>query len=38
MKIIKNILIACLISVLAIGCVACGNDGGDKMENTFVKI
>ncbi len=38
MKIIKNILIACLIFVLAIGCVACGNDGGDKMENTFVKI
>lgn len=38
MKKIKNILIACLILIIAAGCVACGNDGGDNMENTFVKI
>ena len=38
MKIIKNILIACLIFVLTISCVACGNDGGKEMENKFVKI
>ena len=39
MKILKNILIACLIFVITISCVACGNDdGGKEMENTFVKI
>ena len=38
MKTIKNILIACLILVVATTFIACGNDGGNEMENTFVKI